>query len=366
MDIVARVVGGDAVKQPVYIIAHPGASQSTCDVEAGLFYGLQYHGIKVWRYRLDMLLQPAKHWCRARYLGLRKHDPSIAKPTKEQEFYQAGIDLLGMALRHEADAVIVVSFMLLHPDVVVMMRRAGLKVYAVFTETPYDMDEELVRAGLVDGCWTNERTAVSAFKAVQRNSGYLPHGWHPERHKVGLQPDDEKVPAHDVVFVGTMFNERIAWLDSMNWDGIDLGLYGNLEMIPSRHRLRKFCKGAQISNRTAAALYRRAKIGLNLYRDTPAGLPPAESLNPRAYELAACGVFALSPERKEGKELFGSLVPAPTEAAIREWLRNAEGRAHVQALLPATVANASWVTRAERVIGDLQMLDDLHRLQRAG
>jgi spore maturation protein CgeB len=87
----------------------------------------------------------------------------------------------------------------------------------------------------------------------------------------------------------------------------------------------------------------------------------AESLNPRAYELAACGAFHLSTYRQEVEEVFGDLVPTFTtpleaEALIRTWLVDPAGRAEIAAQLPACVAESSWRTRATTVIGDLQTL----------
>ena len=116
-----------------------------------------------------------------------------------------------------------------------------------------------------------------------------------------------------------------------------------------------------------AALYRRAKIGLNLYRGSKGwgkGAPQiehAESLNPRAYELAAVGAFHLSTPRAEVTDVFGDLVPTcatPAEASqlIRRWLADADGRARVAAQLPACVAEMSWRERARQVIGDIQTL----------
>jgi spore maturation protein CgeB len=247
------------------------------------------------------------------------------------------------------------------------MRRAHLQVFVVFTETPYDIAKELEMAKLVDGCWTNERTSVAAFQAVNPHSGYLPHAWHPERHQPGPQPIDTTVAAHDVVFVGSGFPDRVAWLSAIDWTGIDLGLYGSWEGIRKGHRLKPFVRGAQIDNVTAGALYRRAKIGLNLYRtkvgwgrNTPT-ITHAESLNPRAYELAACGAFHLSSDRAEVREVFGHRVPTFTTAdeastLIRFWLQRDERRAALASELPACVAESSWGIRATTVIGDLQTL----------
>ena len=349
------------------LLVHPGASVSTADVEAGLRDGLVAHGVQIVRYRLDERIDWSRRALYTAWRRAKKRNAAIEQPNTADIFYQAGIGALEMALRHQVDAVLVVSAMFLHPDVIVLMKRAGLRVVVLFTETPYDLDKELAIAKLVDGCWTNERSALPAFQAVNPQAGYLPHGWHPGRHKPGPQPGDEAVAAHDVVFVGSAFQERVAWLSAIDWTGIDLGLYGSWDALGSRHPLRRFVKGAHVDNVQAAALYRRAAIGLNLYR-TSAGwgrhapsIPYAESLNPRAYELAACGAFALSTYRKEIPEVFGALVPtfetaADASALIRRWLRDRDGRATVQQHLPARVAEASWRNRATTIIGDIETL----------
>jgi spore maturation protein CgeB len=117
-------------------------------------------------------------------------------------------------------------------------------------------------------------------------------------------------------------------------------------------------------------LYRRAKINLNLYRTKPGirkVIPRpdvyAESLNPRAYELAACGAFHLSTDRPEVDEKFGDTVPIISgkaqdaksdEAIIRKWLKLDEYRAELAAQLPACVAQDSWTNRAAQVLCDLK------------
>lgn len=330
-------------------------------------YGLESHGVQVVRYRLDERIDRSHRWLHAAWRRAKKANPAIERPTSADVFYQAGIDALGMALRHQVDAVLVVSAMYLHPDVIILMKRAGLRVVVLFTESPYDQDKELAIARLIDGGWTNERSAVAAFQAINPQTGYLPHAWHPERHRAGAQPEDDSALAHDVVFVGSAFRERVAWLSAIDWTGIDLGLYGSWDALGSRHPLRRFVRSGAIANTQTAALYRRAKIGLNLYR-TSVGfgrnapqITHAESLNPRAYELAACGVFSISTPRAEVTDVFGDLVPMFTAsvdagALIRSWLADDVGRARVQQLLPACVAESSWIERSTHVIGDLQTL----------
>jgi spore maturation protein CgeB len=348
------------------LLIEPGATWSTADVSAGLRYGLEHHGVPIVRYALDQRIDRSNRWLHYNWRRAHKTNPALPRPNVADVFYQAGIGALEMALRHEVDVVLVVSAMFLHPDVILLMKRAGLRVAVLFTESPYDLEKELQIASMVDGCWTNERSVVADFVAVNPHSGYVPHGWHPERHLRGPQLGDEDLPAHDVVFVGSAFQDRIEWIDAIDWTGIDLGLYGTWQ-LSKHHRLRQFVKGQQVENTMAAALYRRAKIGLNLYRTSkgwgknPSRISHAESMNPRAYELAACGVFSLSTYRQEVSEVFGELVPTFTtsfeaSSLIRRWLMDDDGRATVSAQLPACVAESSWIERSARMIGDLQSL----------
>jgi spore maturation protein CgeB len=333
--------------------------------------GLIHHGVEIIDYALDTRIGRSRSWLYYNWRQHKKKDPSIGKPNVADVFLQAGRDAFWVAWWIKTfkglDAIFIVSGMFVHPDVVMVMKASGLPVYVLFTESPYDQDKELAFAKLVDGCWTNERSSVESFRRVNPNAGYLPHGWHPMKHLAGPQPGDDLLPAHDVVFVGSAFAERVTWLKAIDWTGIDLGLYGSWESLGSRHPLRQFVRANQTDNATAAALYRRAKVGLNLYRTSMGwgkGAPSiqhAESLNPRAYELAACGAFHLSTYRQEVAEVFGDLVPTFTtpfeaESLMRSWLADPEGRARVAAQLPACVAEASWRVRATTVIGDLQTL----------
>jgi spore maturation protein CgeB len=353
------------------MLIHPGATWSTADVEAGLRYGLQQLGVEVIAYRLDERIEQAGKYLWARWRQLKKSRPDLPKPSQADMLYQASVGVLEMALRKQVDVVLIVSAMLFHPDVIVMMKQVPrFKVTVLFTESPYDHDEEVRVAAMVDGCWTNERTCVADFRRVNPAAGYLPHGWHPLKHGVDTTYLGA-VPAHDVVFVGSGFAERVDWFNAIDWTGINLGLYGTWKGLGLKKSLLACVAGAQVENQYAAALYQRAKIGLNLYR-THKGwgrnrqriTTTAESLSPRAYELAACGAFHLSDSRAEVREVFGDLVPTfttPTEAAalIRLWLADPAGRARVAAALPAAVAEASWTERAKIVLGDLQTLLNL-------
>lgn len=348
------------------LLCHPGAFFATAEIFWGVLNGLKYHDVEVIPYRLDQRFDAAKKTLFYLWRTKKKAEPNLSPPNPADLSYHASVGALEMALRHRVDFVLVVSGMLLHPDVLILMKRAGLKVVMLFTESPYDHASEMKVAQLVDGGWTNERTVLKEFRTVNPRFGYLPHAWDPMVHRTDL-PIDDSVPAHDVVFVGTAFRERVRWFNSIDWTGIDLGLYGSWDPSKLNRQVRACYRGGPIDNERAVLLYRRAKIGLNLYR-TSQGWGPnapavahAESINPRAYELAACGTFFLSDYRSESAEVFGDCVPmfrTPIEAAalIRTWLADDAGRSERAAALPALVAQASWIHRAATVLGDLQQL----------
>lgn len=346
------------------LLLHPGAGWSTADVESGLRYGLEQHGVDVIRYRLDRRLGMTKFAMNMAWRQAKKHRPDLPKPTHGEVMYEAAWPVIEPAVRLGVDAIIIVSGMFVPLDAVKWLKKAGQNVFVLFTETPYDTEQELLWAAEVDGCWTHERASLPQFRSVNPRSGYLPHGFHPLRHTPGVRESEANVPSHDVVFVGSGFPERIQWFNSIDWSGIDLGLYGSWKGLGLDRRLKQFVRSEPINNEYASALYRKSKIGLNLYRTRgmrrlPLTVVP-ESLSPRAYELAACGVFHLSENRAEVREVFGDLVPTfsnPREAEtlIRRWLADDAGRAEIAAQLPACVAGHSWVERSTRVIGDLQL-----------
>src|SRR5262245_12156158 len=95
------------------LLVHPGASWSTADVESGLRYGLKYHGVQVVPYRLDERIGVAHKFLHVLWRQKKKQQPELTKPTKVDMIYQAGVGAIEMALRHQVDAVLVVSAMLL-------------------------------------------------------------------------------------------------------------------------------------------------------------------------------------------------------------------------------------------------------------
>lgn len=346
-----------------WLVAHPGASISTSDVHDGLVAALEARGEQVAKFRLDDRLHGSSSYLTyIWHRGLKKQ--GVPRPSGADIQYLASQELPYRALRMGVDWVLVVSGMFLHPDALILCHRLGIRVGLILTESPYDDEAQAAIVPYADVVWTNERASVDYLRRFNPETYYLPHAYDAAKHRPDL-PVDETVPAHDVVFVGSGFQERIEALAAVDWSGIDLGLYGTWELLGSRHHLRRYVVSRPVRNEYTAQLYRRAKIGLNLYRtskgfgrDAPR-IEHAESLNPRALELAACGVFTVSDYRIEVEEVFGPLVPTfrtpgELERQVRRWLADDEGRGEIAARLPAAVADRSFGAMAESVVAGLR------------
>jgi spore maturation protein CgeB len=321
------------------ILWHPGSSVSTSDVAAGIQDGLEHAGVKVLPYRAEAEIAIAG--ASLEYLWRKQGAPEKLRPNEADKIYRSGKAIVADAARarieHGVEWVFVVSGMYQHPDYYILLRSCGFKVALVCTETPYDIEYELRAAKHADVVFTNERSSLPVFQAVHPRAYYLPHAWHPGVHLVMAEAarDATEMPAHDVVFVGTFFQERIDFLASIDWTGIDLGLYGGTEDLDGRtkagKKLKPFVRGQLLRNAKTAALYRQAKVGLNFHR-TSKGYGPhtshiahAESINPRCYELAATGCYFVTDYRAEMQDVFGDALQTFTnarecEALIREAL----------------------------------------------
>ena len=359
------------------LCVHPGASYSTADVFYGYVAALEAQGHEIIHYQLDGRIAAAGAWLKYQITRARRQGREFSYTTADV-IYKASVDCIERALRFQPDWVFVVSGMYFHPNVFVMLKRAGLRVAVLLTESPYDEEKEAKILPFVDIAWTNERTSVDRLRQASGNRHvyYLPHAYDPLRHRPGEREGDSALPAHDVVFVGTYFQERIEALSAVDWSGIDLGLYGETTPIPSRSHLRRYIRGGVTDNATAAALYRRATIGLNLHRTSKGfgrnapRIEHAESLNPRAYELAASGCFQLCDWRLEAFEIFGTSIAfttpmwGPLDMSIRHSLNQSGAyRQGMAERAQQAVQGHTFDARAAQIVCDMARITAPQRVE---
>lgn len=142
------------------------------------------------------------------------------------------------------------------------------------------------------------------------NAFYLPMAALPELYRP-LRGDDALSPAErrdfgaDLSFMGAGYpNRRRAFRELTGYDFKIWGTEWEDEPLLEPHlRL----KGVRISPEQSVRIFNAAKINLNLHSSVKAEetVSQGDFVNPRTFEVAACGAFQLVDERRLLPELFG-------------------------------------------------------------
>lgn len=349
------------------LIVDGSADTSSRDTFDGYFSAIKRAGHETYVYAASRRIAPAGNWLDYSWRHAKRADPNTPRPNTADVMYMSSVWSVEMALRIMPDWVLVLSGMFFPMRAMRLLRQASwphCKMALMVVDSPFDDNQVVNCLPLYDLVTTNERASVPLYQQYNPNVLYLPACYDQDRHRPNLEiPDD--IPRHDCVFVGTAFTDRVDTLKAVDWTGIDFGLYGNWEQLGSRSKLRKYLRAGPVPNDYAAALYANAKVCLNLHRTRLSSpnvpLPPgmAQSLNPRAYELAACGVFQISNERAEAAEVFGDSLPtfnspAALEAQIRYGLRHPQECARLADLQCQAAQGHTYAARAATLLNVLE------------
>lgn len=150
---------------------------------------------------------------------------------------------------------------------------------------------------------------LEAFRqAGARNVSYLPMAADPDVHgPVALSEEDRRLYGADLSFVGAGYANRRRLFPFLLRQPWSFKLWGNewegADDLQSVLQL----NGARIDTATCMKVFNATTINLNLHSTTGAGLDPqADFVNPRTFELAACGAFQLVDHRSLLSEFFTS------------------------------------------------------------
>ena len=186
--------------------------------------------------------------------------------------YQACKMIVGDALETDSDWVVISSAMAFHPNALLLLRKINVKIAVIFTECPYDDGDLAYFAQLCDVVCANDK-----YSSEKYGWHYLGSAYNPVVHCPG--PSD--APNHDVVIVGTGWDERVRLFDAVDWTGVNLGMYGfwpqlalDQESVNMREAVGMTLNDAArehlgqyvdepTSNQEAVELYRNANICIN-------------------------------------------------------------------------------------------------------
>ena len=317
----------------------PGAEFSVWDVGRGLRNALAAAGHDVRDYYLTRRMVYHGHAMEAG--GVAPSKENVAHIAK-----QASETVVVEALYHDADLVVLCCGLNFHPLGLRLLEQVRIPMAIVLTESPYedaDQAEFVAHAPSATVC-TND-----AGSAARHGWTYLPAAFDPAIHRpVGPDPAE----ACDVLMIGTGWAERQRLFEAVDWTGIRPRFIGTWPYMADGSPVRCYTEEMCVPNEQAPRYYASAKIVLNLHR----AHPDAVSLNPRAYEAAACGAFVLSDARAEGATVFGDAfatfdgTAADLERQIRAWLSRDEARQARAERQQAAVQGQTFDARAARLL----------------
>lgn len=334
-------------------MAHPGPDFSVADVYAGWVEALRGLGQRVVEFNLGERLTFYNS-------ALRQVEENTFTQmlTHEQAYELAANGLYSTLYQAQPDVLLVVSGFFLPDRILDKARRHGTRVVVLHTESPYEDDRQLKVAAHADLNLVNDPTNLERFKAVAPTA-YIPHAYRPAIHRpVDLVPDLEC----DLVFVGTGFPSRAAFLSEMDLSGLDVILAGAWMGLPDDHPLKPFV-GTEpdecLDNTAVPVLYSSARCGINLYRreaERPE-LMSGWAMGPREVEMAACGLFFLRDPRGEGDEVLDMLptFETPQEASelLRYWLAHPDERAVLARKEREAIADRTFSNHAAALLRQL-------------
>lgn len=333
------------------LVVAPGPHFSVFDVHNGLIAGLRHHGIDTESVSLDRYLD---FFSAAHVPDMDTGELKLAfKEPRDAARASAVAALEPVLYEHWPHLVIVVSGFFLDPTKYQLMRSRGHKVVLWCTESPYEDERQAWMASLADVVIVNDPTNLDMFRAVNKNTFYIPHSYDPTIH-TPVGPSRES----DFCFVGTGYPSRIEWLEKCDFTGLDFALAGNWTRLADDSPLRPYvihpiehC----LENTEAVEWYRGTKASLNIYRkEAMRGVDEQGwACGPREIELAACGTFFFREPRGESDELFPMLptvgTPAEFSEELRWWLNHDDLRREAATKAQAAIADRTFANNVREL-----------------
>ena len=150
-----------------------------------------------------------------------------------------------------------------------------------------------------------------------KNSYYLPQGCLPSVHKeINLSRDDIDQYSADISFMGAGYYNRVQSFPRLL--NHDFKIWGTEWALESLVGSRVQNKNKRIDSFDIVKIYNAGKINLNLHSSTShEGVNPVgDFVNPRTFEIAACGGFQLVDERSELADLMAPGIEVATFNSI--------------------------------------------------
>jgi spore maturation protein CgeB len=139
-----------------------------------------------------------------------------------------------------------------------------------------------------------------------RQVSYLPPAADPRMHRpLELSPEEQREFGADVSFVGAGYPNRRTLFPHLLGQDWTFKLWGNEWGQPGALSGALQRNGARIDTATTVKIFNATQVNVNLHSHAGTGLDPdGDFVNPRTFELAACGAYQVVDRRALLSELF--------------------------------------------------------------
>ncbi len=219
--------------------------------------------------------------------------------------------MLEIAAREKPGAVLVMNGLHVFPenhlDQISEIRKLGIPTAIWFVDDPYFTEDTSLICHHYDHVFTHELGCVEFYQSLGASSvHYLPLCVNPKMFYPRRTPPKYQ---YDIVFIGNAFRNRTVLFDELApylKDKKVLIAGGFWERLATYEQLSPFISNGFIPPEETANYYSGAKLVINIHRPWEAGQDnrnsfqlPSRSINPRTYEISACGTMQLTDVRED-------------------------------------------------------------------
>lgn len=288
---------------------------SSEDYRAGYQEGYRYGGCQAILARIPPKISGKKN-IRVLYVpqGFEAIDQGVSEALQEltaECIITTPESMLEAARAGRPDLVLVMNglhvFPADHEEHIRMIRQMGIKTAVWFVDDPYFTDDTVRLSVAYDVVFTHEQDCISFYKEAGCSQVYyLPLAISPNTFApVRTKPEQQ----FDICFIGNAFWNRVELFDQLATylqDKKVLIAGGHWDRLSHQDQLSRFIRSGWIPVSETVAYYNGSKIVINLHRPTTAGSDnrnsrgiPGSSINPRTYEISACGTLQITDVRKD-------------------------------------------------------------------
>jgi len=239
------------------------------------------------------------------------HDQGVKEQMFGRLIDAVDAELMDCVERYKPDLIMAVAQSPFHDHTILNLKAKGIASAYWFVEDYRFRQYWSQKAPLFDFFFTIQRDAYlkASFEAMPHNNWhYLPLGCDPMVHKPWKPSASVQQPFRcRIGFMGAPYRNRIQVFESLSH--LDLGIWGQgwnrATLSPG---LQKCIREGdrRITAQESVKIYSSADIVLNLHSSpfTDGISADGDFVNPRTFEVAACGGFQLTDYRKELDEVF--------------------------------------------------------------